>query len=143
MRSTTTGGATRQSFEIHTPGRGLVDITERVREIVEGCGVRDGLCTVFIHHTSASLIINENADPAVLRDLERWLSRAVKDADPIFEHTDEGPDDMSGHVRAVLTQVSVGIPVADGRLDLGTWQAVYVWEHRTRPHARRVSVVVI
>lgn len=138
----TIAGTRRQSFEIHTRGRGLVDITDRVRDAVAIAGVHEGLCTVFVHHTSASLIINENADPAVLRDLERWMSRAVQDGDEIFEHTDEGPDDMSGHVRAVLTQPSVGIPVADGRLDLGTWQAIYLWEHRTRAHARRLTVVV-
>lgn len=139
----TIAGTRRQSFEIHTRGRGLVDITDRVRDAVAVAGVREGLCTVFVHHTSASLVINENADPAVLRDLERWMSRAVQDGDAIFEHTDEGPDDMSGHVRAVLTQPSLGIPVADGRLDLGTWQAIYLWEHRARAHARRVTVVVV
>jgi secondary thiamine-phosphate synthase enzyme len=133
----------RESFEVKTPGRALVDITARVADVVGRSGVADGLCTVFVHHTSASLVINENADPAVRRDLERWLGRLVQDGDPIFEHTDEGPDDMSAHVRSVLTQASLGIPVAGGRLDLGTWQGVYLWEHRARAHARRLSVIVV
>lgn len=136
------GAAMRASFVVDTPGRALVDLTERVRALVDGSGVVDGLATVFVHHTSASLIINENADPAVRRDLERWLSRLVSDGDALFSHRDEGPDDMSAHVRTALTAVSIGIPVAAGRLDLGTWQSVYLWEHRTTPHKRRISVVV-
>ena len=133
----------RESFVVETPGRALVDITDRVRAVVDHSGVADGLATVFVHHTSASLVINENADPAVRHDLERWLSRLVTDGDALFSHRDEGPDDMSAHVRAALTAVSLGIPVAAGRLDLGTWQGVYLWEHRTAPHHRRVSVVVL
>jgi secondary thiamine-phosphate synthase enzyme len=132
----------RESLTIQTPGRGFVDITRRVDDVVARSGVVDGLCTVFIHHTSASLIINENADPTVRKDLDAWLGRLVVDGDPLFRHTDEGDDDMSAHVRSVLTATTLGIPVANGALDLGTWQAVYLWEHRTRPHARRVSVVV-
>lgn len=124
-------------------GRGLREITDRVQAAVAESGIRDGLCTVFIHHTSASLIVCENADPQVLRDLEAFAQRLVPDGDPLFEHTAEGPDDMPAHVRTVLTQTSIGIPVADGRCDLGTWQGVYVWEHRTRPHTRRVTVTVI
>lgn len=133
----------RESFEIETTGRGLLDLTARVRAVVARSGVTDGLATVFVHHTSASLLINENADPAVLHDLEAWMSRLVKDGDPLFTHTDEGPDDMSAHVRSALTQSSLGVPVANGQLDLGTWQAIYLWEHRHRPHRRRVSVVVL
>lgn len=133
----------RESFEIETTGRGLFDLTARVRAVVARSGVTDGLATVFVHHTSASLLINENADPAVLHDLEAWMSRLVKDGDPLFTHTDEGPDDMSAHVRSALTQSSLGVPVANGQLDLGTWQAIYLWEHRHRPHRRRVSVVVL
>lgn len=133
----------RESFEIETTGRGLFDLTARVRAVVARSGVTDGLATVFVHHTSASLLINENADPAVLHDLEAWMSRLVKDGDPLFTHTDEGPDDMSAHVRSALTQSSLGVPVAKGQLDLGTWQAIYLWEHRHRPHRRRVSVVVL
>ena len=98
----------------------------------------NGLLTVFIQHTSASLLIQENADPDVRSDLDRWLSRLVKDGDPLFEHTAEGPDDMPSHVRAALTQTQLSIPVIDGRTALGTWQGIYVFEHRTRPHTRRV-----
>ncbi|MCC7108137.1 MAG: YjbQ family protein [Deltaproteobacteria bacterium] len=133
----------RESFEVETTGRGLLDLTARVRAVVAKSTVQDGLATVFVHHTSASLLINENADPAVLRDLEAWMSRLVADGDPLFTHTDEGPDDMSAHVRSALTQSSLGVPVANGQLDLGTWQAIYLWEHRHRPHRRRVSVVVL
>jgi secondary thiamine-phosphate synthase enzyme len=131
----------RDSFTVETAGRSLVDITARVNAIAaKSEGV---LCTVFCHHTSASLIINENADPSVLADLERWISRAVKDGDSIFQHTDEGDDDMSAHVRTALTSTSLSIPVANGKLDLGTWQAVYLWEHRTAPHRRKISVIVV
>jgi secondary thiamine-phosphate synthase enzyme len=133
----------RQSFEVETTGRGLVDVTDRVRAVVTDSRVIDGLATVFVHHTSASLLVTENADPAVRADLDAWLSRLVQDDDVLFTHTDEGPDDMSAHVRAALTQVSLGIPVARGALDLGTWQGIYLWEHRQRPHHRRLSVVVV
>jgi secondary thiamine-phosphate synthase enzyme len=131
------------SLTISTPGRGMVELTDRVQEVVRASGVRAGLCTVFVHHTSASLIINENADPDVRRDLETFLSRLVRDGDPAFRHTDEGPDDMSAHVRVALTQTSIGIPVSEGRCDLGTWQGIYLWEHRTSPHRRRVTVTVV
>lgn len=131
----------RESFTVDTKGRGFVDLTARVDALVRKSGVADGLCTVFVHHTSASLIINENADPTVRSDLEAFLGRLVVDGDPIFRHTDEGPDDMSAHVRSVLTATTVGIPIANGRLDLGTWQAIYLWEHRQAPHSRRISVV--
>ena len=131
----------RESFTIDTKGRGLVDVTARIAAVVKKSGVADGLCTVFVHHTSASLIINENADPTVRQDLEAFFQRLVVDGDPIFQHTDEGPDDMSAHVRAVLTATSIGVPIADARLDLGRWQAIYLWEHRQAPHTRRLSVV--
>ena len=135
--------ASRQSFTVQTPGRGLIDITQQVARIVkDSCGGGDGLCTVFVHHTSASLIVNENADPSVRRDLDAFFARLAPDGDPLFTHTDEGPDDMSAHVRAVLTHTSLGIPVAEGRLDLGVWQAIYLWEHRHAPNTRRVSVVL-
>jgi secondary thiamine-phosphate synthase enzyme len=133
----------RDSFVVPTPGRGLTLITPRVADVVARAAVGDGLCTVFVHHTSASLIVQENADPAVGVDLDGFFGRLVNDGDPHFRHVDEGPDDMSAHVRAALTATSVGIPVAAGRLDLGTWQGVWLWEHRTRPHERRVSVVVV
>ncbi|WP_223642504.1 secondary thiamine-phosphate synthase enzyme YjbQ [Corallococcus sp. EGB] len=132
-----------KELTVSTRGRGLVDITGEVQRAVKGTGIREGLCTLFLHHTSASLIIGENADPVVQRDLEAFFSRLVKDGDPLFQHDAEGPDDMPAHVRTVLTQVSLSIPVKDGEADLGTWQGVYVWEHRTSPHRRRVTVSVL
>jgi secondary thiamine-phosphate synthase enzyme len=122
--------------------RGLNDVTEQVARVVAASGVREGLCTVFIRHTSASLVIQENADPAVREDLEAYLSRLVKDGDPSFTHVAEGPDDMPSHVKAALTRTSEQVPVTGGRLALGTWQALYVWEHRTRPHRRSLVVHV-
>src|SRR6185312_7346897 len=119
------------SFTVSTKGRGTYEVTDRVQEVVEGSGVDQGLCTVFVHHTSASLIVCENADPGVRSDLERYFARLVPDGDPVFQHDDEGPDDMPAHVRTILTQTALTIPVADGRCDLGTWQGVYLWEHRT------------
>lgn len=133
----------RSSFSVATRHRGTYEITDAVQSAVRASGVREGLCTVFIHHTSASLIITENADAVVRRDLDAFLARLVPDGDPLFRHVDEGPDDMPSHVRSVLTQTSLGIPVANGRSDLGTWQGIFVWEHRTAPHTRRVSVVVV
>jgi secondary thiamine-phosphate synthase enzyme len=127
-------------IEVMTRGRGIYDITARVQEQIAGMGVRDGLCTVFIHHTSASLLIGENADPTVLRDLEAFFSRLVPDGDPLFQHTEEGPDDMPSHVRSVLTQTSLSVPIRNGRADLGTWQAIYVYEHRHAGHRRKVTV---
>ena len=132
-----------KELTVPTRGRGLVDITDEVQRAVKGTGLRDGLCTLFLHHTSASLLISENADPVVQRDLEAFFSRLVKDGDPLFQHDAEGPDDMPAHVRTVLPQVSLSVPVKDGRADLGTWQGVYVWEHRTSPHRRRVTVSVL
>jgi secondary thiamine-phosphate synthase enzyme len=131
------------SFHIETGGRETVDITDDVNSAVKGSGVQFGLCNVFLHHTSASLILCENADPAVRRDLEAFMSRLVKDGDSLFTHDAEGPDDMSAHVRTILTQNSINIPVRGGSLDLGTWQGIFVWEHRTSPHRRRVTVTVL
>jgi secondary thiamine-phosphate synthase enzyme len=131
------------SFVVGTRGRGLYDVTGQVQDAVRAAGIAAGLCTVFVHHTSASLIVCENADPDVLRDLDAFMARLVPDGDPLYRHTAEGPDDMPSHVRSVLTQTSLGLPVRDGRCDLGTWQGVYLWEHRSRPHSRRVSVTVL
>jgi secondary thiamine-phosphate synthase enzyme len=133
----------RELLKVETRGRGTVEITDRVQKAVAASGVRDGLCTVFIHHTSASLIICENADPTVRRDLDAFMGRLVPDGDPLYRHTAEGPDDMPSHVRTVLTQTSIGIPVTAGRCDLGTWQGIYVYEHRTAAHTRKVSVTVV
>ena len=111
--------------------------------LVERSGVEDGLCVVFLLHTSASLIVCENADPDVRRDLEAWFARAVPDGDPLFRHVAEGPDDMPAHVRAALTQTSITVPVARGRLELGTWQGLYLYEHRLAPQRRRISVTLV
>lgn len=131
-----------EQLEVATRGRGLVDISAEVQAVVARSGVHTGLCNIFIHHTSASLLITENADPEVHRDLERFFARLVPDGDPIFRHDDEGPDDMPGHVRAALTQTSLGVPVRAGRCDLGTWQGIYVYEHRHAAHRRRVTVTI-
>jgi secondary thiamine-phosphate synthase enzyme len=121
----------------------MYDVTSEVARFVERSGVREGLCALFILHTSASLIVCENADPLVQRDLEAWLARAVPDGDPLFQHVAEGPDDMPAHVRAALTQTSITLPVAGGRLELGTWQGIYLYEHRLSPHRRRISVTLV
>jgi secondary thiamine-phosphate synthase enzyme len=128
---------------VASSGRGFTEITEHLRTAVFASGCQSGLLTAFVHHTSASLIICENADSQVLRDLDAWMSRAVPDGDPLFRHTAEGPDDMPAHVRSVLTATSLSIPVAQGRLDLGTWQGIYLYEHRSAPHQRQISMTVI
>ena len=132
-----------ETIQIETRGRGTQEITGRVQSAVERSGVQTGVATVFIEHTSASLLITENADPQVRRDLERFLSRLIPDGDSLFRHTAEGPDDMPAHVRNVLTETSLNIPVVSGRCTLGTWQGVYVWEHRSRPHRRQVTIAVL
>jgi secondary thiamine-phosphate synthase enzyme len=131
------------TFEIQTNGRGTEMITGRVAFAVAESLVQNGMANVFVHHTSASLIVQENADPDVRTDLDAFFARLVPDGDPIFLHTDEGPDDMSAHIRSVLTATSLNIPVIKGRLGLGTWQGIYLWEHRTSPHLRRVTVTIL
>lgn len=133
----------RGELTVATKGRGTYDITRDVAGIVGASSARNGLATVFIHHTSASLIICENADPSVRHDLEAFAARLVPDGDRIFTHDAEGDDDMPAHVRTILTQTSIGIPIASGKLSLGTWQGLYLWEHRTSPHRRTVTVTVI
>lgn len=133
----------QETKEFTTPGRGIREITADVAGVVRESGVRSGLCQLFIHHTSASLIICENADPAVREDLERFAQRLVLDGDPLFTHREEGADDMAAHVRTVLTQSSLGVPVADGRLALGTWQGIFLWEHRYRAQQRRITITVL
>lgn len=128
---------------IETPGRRLVDITRQVAGVIAESGMERGLCHVFLMHTSASLLISENADPDVLTDLETFFSDLVPDGDRRYRHSAEGPDDMPAHVRSALTQTSLGIPVQNGRLALGTWQALYLWEHRHRAHRRRLVVTLI
>ena len=119
-----------QRITLRTSGQGLFEITDRVQAVVRDAGTSDGLCTLFVQHTSASLVIQENADPSARRDLETWLSRLVAENDPLYTHTAEGPDDMPSHIKAALTATSLAIPVVDGRLALGTWQGIYLWEHR-------------
>ncbi|HEU4610934.1 MAG TPA: secondary thiamine-phosphate synthase enzyme YjbQ [Kofleriaceae bacterium] len=133
----------RGELTIATKGRGTYDITREVAEIVGASYARHGLATVFIHHTSASLIICENADASVRRDLEAFAARLVPDGDRLFSHNAEGDDDMPAHIRTILTQTSIGIPITSGKLALGTWQGLYLWEHRTSPHRRQVTVTVI
>ena len=126
-----------------TRGRGLTDVTARVAGWVAESGMQTGLLTVFVRHTSASLVIQENADPAVQRDLERFFARLVRDGDPLFEHDQEGPDDMPAHVRAALTQTQLSIPLVGGRLALGTWQGIYLYEHRTHSHRREIALHLV
>jgi secondary thiamine-phosphate synthase enzyme len=128
---------------VATPGRGLIEITSAVREWVAQSGVEQGLLTLFIRHTSASLLIQENADPTVREDLDRFFARLVPDGDALFRHDDEGPDDMPAHIRAALINVQLTIPVIATRIALGTWQGIYVWEHRLRPHRREVALHLI
>ena len=128
---------------IATRGRGTYEITDQVQRVVRASRIDAGLCTVFVHHTSASLALGENADPEVRRDLERFFARLVPDGDPLFEHSAEGPDDMPAHIRSILTQSSISIPVRDSTCDLGTWQGIFLWEHRTAPHRRRLTVSVV
>jgi secondary thiamine-phosphate synthase enzyme len=128
------------SFE--TTGRGTTSITEAIREQVQLSGVATGLCHLFLHHTSASLILCENADPDVRADLDRYMTRLVTDGDPIFAHTDEGPDDMSAHIRTILSGHDLTLPVTNGLCGLGTWQGIYLWEHRTGAHRRNLTVTV-
>ena len=133
----------RQSLHelnIATRGRGFYDFTDSIQELVRTAKIQTGLATLHLQHTSASLLIQENADPEVRRDLERFFSRLVPDGDPLFQHTCEGDDDMPAHVRTALTCVNLSIPIAQGNLALGTWQGIYLWEHRTEPHRRRVVV---
>jgi secondary thiamine-phosphate synthase enzyme len=115
---------------VPTRGRGLHEVTAQVEGVVRRSGIAEGLCTVFLRHTSASLVIQENADPSAKRDLERWLDRLVPDGDPFYSHDTEGPDDMPGHIKAALTAASLSVPVFQGRLALGQWQGIYLWEHR-------------
>lgn len=130
-------------IQIPTEGRGFYEFTEAVTKSVRAAKLQQGLATLFLQHTSASLVIQENADPEVRRDFERFFARLVPDGDPIFRHTAEGEDDMPAHIRAALTAVQLSIPIINGELALGTWQGIYLWEHRTIPHQRRVILHLI
>ena len=123
---------------VETTGQGLYELTSAVQAAVHGANIAEGLCTVFVQHTSASLVIQENADPTAKRDLERWITRLVPEGDPFYEHDAEGPDDMPSHIKAALTATSLSIPIAGGRLALGTWQGIYLWEHRRCGSRRHV-----
>lgn len=129
------------SFRTSDIGRGTLDITADIDRALAAAGVTTGLCHIFIRHTSASLMLCENADVDVRGDVERWMTRAVVDGDPMFEHDQEGPDDMSGHIRSILTGMELTVPITDGRLNLGTWQGVYLYEHRYAGRAGREVVV--
>jgi len=133
----------QDSLAVHTRGRGFSDITAQVDNLVTASGVQTGIANIFTAHTSCSLLISENADPAVRRDMERWFARAVPDGDPLFEHDAEGPDDMPAHIRSTLTGVTLTVPVQAGQLRLGTWQGIYLWEHRSYPHQRKIIVTVL
>jgi secondary thiamine-phosphate synthase enzyme len=132
----------QDTLDVSTRGRGLIDVSRKVQEIVDASGITTGLCTVFVQHTSASLVIQENADPAVLRDMQKWIDRVAPEDAKAYEHDAEGPDDMPAHLRATLTKTSETVPVTKGRLALGTWQAIYLWEHRRAPHTRTILVHV-
>lgn len=132
----------RRELAVRTSGRGFVEITRDLASVVRDSGVGDGICNVFVPHTSASLLAGENWDASVRRDLEAFMSRLAPDGDPGYEHDAEGPDDMPAHIRTMLTQSSIVIPVAAGDLQLGTWQGIYLWEHRAAPHERRLIVSV-
>ncbi len=129
-------------LSIRTHGRGTIDVTSEVEQLVSQSNIKDGLCNLFIQHTSASLILCENADPDVRVDLENFMQQIVKDGDSLFRHTAEGPDDMPAHIRNVLTSSSLTIPIANGRCLLGTWQGVYLWEHRLNTHVRKIIVTI-
>ena len=125
---------------VNSPGQGLHEFTSQVEDTVQDSGLNEGLCTLFIQHTSASLIIQENADPSARRDLESWLNRLVKEDDPLYTHTIEGPDDMPAHIKSILTSTSLSVPILDGRLALGAWQGIYLWEHRHYRGRRQIVV---
>ena len=127
-------------LSINIPGQGLHEITADIEAVVREAGLKDGLCTLFVQHTSASLLIQENADPAVRRDLEHWFNRLAPENDPLYTHQNEGPDDMPGHIKSALTATHLSIPVSGGRLALGTWQGIYLWEHRRARGARKIVV---
>jgi len=132
----------QENFDILTNGRGTYELTANIQKIVAASGINKGLCHVFTHHTSASLILCENADRTVRRDLETFMAKIIPDGDPMFQHKAEGPDDMPAHLRTIMTQSGLNIPVTDGRCSLGTWQGIYLWEHRTKGFTRNLTVTI-
>lgn len=133
----------QQKLHVSTTGRDTYNISNRITDAIADSTIQHGICQLFVQHTSASLILCENADPSVRVDLENFMARLVKDGDDRFEHADEGPDDMPAHIRTILTQSSLSLPVNNGRCDLGTWQGIFLWEHRTIPHNRTIAVTII
>jgi len=131
-----------ERIRVESDRQGLFEVTEAVADAVARAKLSEGICTLFVRHTSASLLIQENADPSAQRDLERWLARLVPEDDPLYTHTQEGPDDMPAHVKSALTATSISIPIADGRLVLGTWQGIFLWEHRRQPRPRTIVIHV-
>ena len=133
----------QHAWSVRTRGRGFSEVGSALAHFVVTSGVTTGIANLWCHHTSCSLIVGENADPVVRDDLERFFARLVRDGDPLFEHDAEGPDDMPAHVRSVLTATSVAVPVSEGRLALGTWQGIYLWEHRLEPQTRRLTATLV
>ena len=129
-------------LQVTAPRQGLFEITDLIREQLNTDPPRQGICTIFLQHTSASLLVQENADPSAKRDLETWLNRLVPENDSLYRHTSEGPDDMPAHIKTALTQVSISIPIDQGNLLLGTWQGIYLWEHRRMPTARKIALAI-
>jgi secondary thiamine-phosphate synthase enzyme len=132
----------QQEILISTPGRSTTNITSEIQNLVAQSGIRIGTCHIFVQHTSASIMLCENADPDVRRDLETYMKHIVPDGDPMFLHQDEGPDDMSAHIRTVLTNPDLTVPVSAGQCSLGIWQGIYLWEHRTHKYQRRVIITI-
>ena len=133
----------QQRLRFSTKGRGTYNITKQITEVITNSGIRDGMCHIFIQHTSASLILCENADRSVREDLDAYMARLVKDGDSLYQHNDEGPDDMAAHIRTVLTQSTLSIPVHKGKCDLGIWQGIFLWEHRDHPSRRTITITAI
>ncbi len=133
----------QQKLHFSTSGRGTYNITRQVTETIKNSGITSGICHLFIQHTSASLILCENADRTVREDLDAYMERLVKDGDSLYKHNDEGPDDMAAHIRTILTQSSLSIPIQNGRCDLGVWQGIFLWEHRTHAHKRNIAVTIM
>ncbi len=133
----------QQQIQFSTSGRGTYNITRQITEVIEKSGVKSGICFIFIQHTSASLILCENADRTVREDLDNYMAKLVKDGDSLYKHNDEGPDDMAAHIRTILTQSSLSIPVQNGNCDLGIWQGIFLWEHRTHAHRRNIAITIM
>ena len=143
METKQRGGVFQRSLSIQTTGQGLHNISRDIESLVNESGVEAGLCNVFVQHTSCSLVIQENADPTARVDLENWINRLAPEDDPLYTHTIEGSDDMPAHLKAAITKTSEQIPVIDGALGLGTWQGLYLWEHRHRSHSRKLVVTIL